>query len=86
MKVVFSSHYQQYTGGQAEVEASGGTVGEVMKDLDHRFPGIRFRIVDEQDRIRRHVNMTVGERRVKKLKERVPGTGTLFILGALSGG
>ncbi len=68
------------------MEASGGTVGEVMKDLDHRFPGIRFRIVDEQDRIRRHVNMTVGERRVKKLKERVPGTGTLFILGALSGG
>ncbi len=86
MKIVLSSHYQQYTGGRAEVEADGKTLRAAMKDLDRQFPGLRFRIFDEQENVRRHVNMTAGGKRVKTLGDKVPAKETLYILGALSGG
>jgi len=56
-----------YTGGQSEVEADGGTLGEVLEHLDGAYPGIRSRIVDEQGAIRRFVNVYVGNDDVRFL-------------------
>ncbi len=59
MKVLIPSPLRSYT-GRAWVEAEGATLGELLADLDRRYPGIRFRMIDEQDRMRRHVRFFVN--------------------------
>ena len=79
-------HVRSYTGGQAQVEAEGGTLGEVMADLERRHPGLRFRVIDEQDRIRTHMNFFVGGLLARDLGHRIRSGEEVFILGALSRG
>lgn len=85
-KVHVSSHVRSYTGGQASVEAEGGTLFAVMADLERRYPGIRFRLVDEQDRIRPHMNFFVGGVLARDLRQPIRPGEEVFILGSLSGG
>jgi len=75
-----------YTGGAATVRAHGATVAELLKDLDRRFPGIRFRVLDEQGALRPHVRVYVGERAVRDPGTAVPRGVEVHVLGALSGG
>lgn len=86
MKVIVPGQLRGYTGGASEVEAEGGTLGEVLWDLDRRYPGFRFRVIDEQDRVRRHILLWVGGEREENLAAPVPPGAELFIVGALSGG
>jgi molybdopterin synthase sulfur carrier subunit len=86
VKVHLSSHVRAYTAGQAVVEAQGSTLAEVMTDLDRRYPGLRFRVVDEQDRTRQHMNFFVGGKSVRDLAHPVTPGQDVHILGALSGG
>jgi len=81
-----SSHLRSYTHGKADVQAEGATLAELMTDLDHRFPGLRFRVVDEQDHIRPHMNFFVQGSLVRDLASPVPAGAEVLILGALSGG
>jgi len=75
-----------YTGGRTEVESEGATLRAVLDDLDRSFPGLRFRVVDEQDRIRPHIRMWIGGVPARRLDERVPRGSEIHVLGALSGG
>lgn len=75
-----------YTGGVPVVAAHGATIGELMDDLDRQFPGIAFRIMDEQGRVRRHMNVFVGENSVRERSSPVPDGCEVFVVGALSGG
>ena len=75
-----------YTGGRDVVDVEGATVGEVMDDLDRRFPGIAFRIIDEQGRVRRHMHVYVGQDAAADRATPVPHGTEIFIVGALSGG
>lgn len=75
-----------YTGGASSVRARGGTLGEVLDDLDRRYPGIRFRVVDEQDRLRRHVRCFVNAADARDVGMRVDDGDEIYIVGALSGG
>ena len=59
MKVLIPSALRSYT-ERAETEASGATLAALLADLDGQYTGIRFRIVDEQDRIRRHIRIFVN--------------------------
>jgi sulfur-carrier protein len=86
MKVVVGSQLRGYTAGRDEVDADGATLAEVLADLDRRFPGIRFRIIDEQDRVRRHIALFVGSERTEDLAAKLAPGAELHILGALSGG
>jgi len=86
MKVVVPSQLRGYTGGAKEVDAAGGTLGEVLADLDRQFPGFRFRVIDEQDRVRRHILIFVGGERCESVAAAVPDGAEVFIAGALSGG
>ncbi len=52
------------TPSSSEVEASGATLAAVLADLDRRYPGIRFRMIDEQDRMRRHMRFFVNGEQV----------------------
>ena len=85
-KVVVPSQLHGYTAGKSEVEARGSTVSEVLADLDRQFPGFRFRVIDEQDRVRRHVIIFVGQEREENLAAKIPPGADVQIVGALSGG
>ena len=60
MKVYIPSALRSYTGQKDEVEADGATLDEVLSELDRRYPGFRFRIIDEQNAIRPHIKIFVN--------------------------
>ena len=84
--VRIGSPLRSYTNGASSVGASGATVAEVLADLEGRFPGIRFRMIDEQDRIRRHIRVFVNDREAATLAEPVAGGDQVHLICALSGG
>ena len=86
MRVNLSSHFRSYTALAPTVEARGSTLGEVLLDLDRQFPGLRFRLIDEQDRVRRHVKVFVNLDVVEELATPVHAADEVHLLGALSGG
>ena len=86
MKVVIPSQLRGYTGGAKEVDAAGATVADVLADLDRQFPGFRFRVIDEQDRVRQHILIFVGGERCEDVRDQIREGAEMFIAGALSGG
>jgi sulfur-carrier protein len=86
IRVAIPSQLIAYTDGATRVEAAGATVGHVLDDLDRRFPGLKFRVIDEQDRIRRHMRIFVGQDEARTVTVPVGDGGELLIFGALSGG
>jgi molybdopterin converting factor small subunit len=85
MRVLIPSALYSYTRART-VDAAGATLGDVLADLDRRFPGLRFRVIDEQDRVRRHIRIFVDGDQVFDLSHPVHGTATIAIVLALSGG
>ena len=85
MQVLIPSALRSYTGA-SRVQASGATLGEVLADLDCQFPGLRFRMVDEQDRIRPHMRVFVDGRAVHELAQPLRPGVDVNIVQALSGG
>jgi molybdopterin converting factor small subunit len=85
MRIAIASALRSYTGNREHVTASGATVDELLRSLDASFPGIRFRIVDEQGRIRVHIRIFVN-RELATLSQRVGEGDDVQILCALSGG
>ena len=81
-----ASPLRSYTDGRAIVEAQGATVREALDDLDQRYPGMRFRMIDEQDRIRPHIRLYVNTDAVEQLDHRIGRGDTLHLICALSGG
>ncbi len=75
-----------YTKRQQKVEAEGSTLAELIEDLDRQYRGIRFRIVDEQDRLRPHVKCFVNREQAKCLDLPLAATDEVHICQALSGG
>ena len=86
IRVAIPSQLRSYTGGKSEVAAEGETVAAVLADLDRRFPGIRFRVVDEQDRIRQHMRIFVNQDRAHDLAPGLRDGDEVMIFGALTGG
>ena len=85
MRVTIPSPLISYT-GRREVAAAGASLAEVLLDLDRQFPGIRFRMIDEQDRIRTHMRVFLGGQELRELDAPLDAGSTLHIVQALSGG
>ena len=85
MKVLIPSSLLSYT-ERTRVEAGGATVADVLAALDAKFPGIRFRMIDEQERIRLHIRLFVNGEQVRDLAEPLDPKDELIIVQALSGG
>ncbi|WP_293367051.1 MoaD/ThiS family protein [Phenylobacterium sp.] len=85
-RVMIPSQLTAYTAGATRVEASGATVGAVLADLDRRYPGLRFRVIDEQDRVRKHMRLFVGQAETRSVAQALGPGDELLIFGALSGG
>ncbi len=80
------SPLRSYTHGAQSVSAHGGSVEEVLADLEQRFPGMRFRMIDEQGRIRQHIRIFVNTTGVNELGTKVEQSDVVHLICALSGG
>jgi molybdopterin converting factor small subunit len=86
VKVILPSPLAEYTCGAREVEAHGGTIAQLLEDLDRRYPGIRFRVVDEQDAIRPHIKIFVNRAQARRLEAPLGPADEVLVVAALSGG
>jgi molybdopterin synthase sulfur carrier subunit len=86
VKVRIPDPLRSYTEQQKVVDADGTTVAELLVDLDRRYPGIRFRMVDEQSRIRKHMKVFVNDESVRDLDTAITDRDEITIMQALSGG
>jgi sulfur-carrier protein len=86
MRVLIPGPLRDYTANAASVSAEGQTLGVLLTDLDRRFPGLRFRIIDEQGRIRRHIKFFVDGVQAQNLDPSLDSAVEVMIVCALSGG
>jgi molybdopterin synthase sulfur carrier subunit len=77
---------RSYTGERATVQAQGVTLNAVLHDLERQFPGMRFRVIDEADRVRPHIKLFVGHDATDDLGHPLGEVGEVHIVCALSGG
>lgn len=86
MRVRIPTPLRSYTAQAPAVEADGATVDELLHHLDAQFPGIRFRMVDEQGRLRTHMKVFVGNDLTRDLSTALDGVAEVTLMQALSGG
>lgn len=84
--VRIASPLRSYTAGVATVSLGGRTLAEVLEHLEQRCPGIRFRMIDEHDRIRPHMRLFVNNDEARELTAAVRDGDTVHVICALSGG
>ena len=84
-KVLIPGPLLSYT-KQRQVAAVGATLGALLLDLDRQYPGIRFRMVDEQDHVRPHMRIFINGAQVMDLARPLSADDTVHIVQALSGG
>jgi len=85
VRVLIASPLRSYTGAD-EVEAAGDSLGALLDDLERRFAGIRFRMIDEQDKARKHIRFFLNGEAVFELAQPVRPGDEVCIVQALSGG
>lgn len=85
MKVLIPSSLLSYTKAP-KVEANGATLLELLADLDRHYPGLKFRVVDEQGQMRGHMRFFVNNEQVFDLAHALRPTDEVYLLQALSGG
>lgn len=86
MRVFIPAPLRSYTADAAAVSAIGITLGELAMDLDRKYPGIRFRVIDEQGQIRPHIKFFVNRVQKRSLGEVLSESDEVMIVCALSGG
>jgi molybdopterin converting factor small subunit len=85
-KVRVASPLRSYTRDAAEVHGRGGSLRDVLAQLDRDYPGMRFRMIDEQDAIRPHIRLFVNTDEALTIDTPVRDGDTVHLICALSGG
>jgi sulfur-carrier protein len=86
MRVRIPSQLHSYTDGRAELDGTGRTIAELLDALNSAYPGIRFRIIDEQDRIRPHIRFFVNRELIRAIAHPIGADDEVQIICAISGG
>jgi molybdopterin converting factor small subunit len=86
VKVVLPTPLAEYTAHAREVDATGTTLAEIFADLDRRYPGLRFRVIDEQDAIRPHIKIFVNRMQASSIGAHLTPDDEVLVVAALSGG
>lgn len=86
MKIVLPTPLAEYTAHRREVEARGSTLDEAFADLDRQYPGLRFRVIDEQGAIRPHIKMFVNRLQASSIAAPLAPSDEVLVVAALSGG
>ncbi len=87
--VVIPSALRTLTAQQAQVEAAGDNVGEVLHSLTQRFPHLQRHLFNEQGKLRNFVNVFVGDEDVRHLQNEataVRENDVISIVPAVAGG
>jgi molybdopterin converting factor small subunit len=85
VKVLIPTPLRSYT-GEREVEAHGATLAALLADLDSLYPGLRFRMIDEQNRIRPHMRVFINGEQSFDMARELRAEDSVQIVQALSGG
>ena len=85
MKVLIPGALRSYT-REAQVEAVGDTLDALFADLDRSYPGLRFRVVDEQNQLRPNMRIFVNGMGVRELRHALHPDDVVALVLALSGG
>ena len=85
MDVLIPTPLLSYT-KESHVEANGATLMELLADLDRQYPGLRFRVIDEQNKMRPHMRFFVNGEQVFDIKQPLRPTDAVTLVQALSGG
>jgi sulfur-carrier protein len=88
-QIKIPTQLRSLTGDVPEVEAQGGTVSEIVDDLEARYPGLKERLMDDSGKLRRFVNIYVNDEDVRFLDgigTEVPEGAKLSIIPAVAGG
>ena len=89
MRVKVPTILRTHTEGQGQVSGEGGTLREILDDLEARFPGIRARMVTDEGTLHRFVNVYVNDEDVRftgALDTQVKDGDSVTILPAVAGG
>jgi molybdopterin synthase sulfur carrier subunit len=86
MRVLIPTPLRSYTANVAWVEAQGANLDALVNDLDRQYPGIRFRMINEQGQMRLHVRFFLNAVAVHDMALPLAPTDELCIVQALSGG
>ena len=85
MKVLIPGALRSYT-RESHVDAQGETLQELFADLDRRYPGLRFRVVDEQGLLRANMRIFVNGLGVRDMQHALAPQDDVAVVLALSGG
>jgi molybdopterin converting factor small subunit len=85
MKVLIPAALQSYT-HESPIEAVGHTLDELFDDLERRYPGLRFRVVDERKLLRPNLRIFVNGIGVRELGHVLQPDDFVAVVLALSGG
>lgn len=86
MTVYIPTALRSYTGRKPLLELSGRTLAELLDVIEQHHPGLRFRVIDEQDGIRDHIKLFVNSEQVLSLQTELRPQDEIHIICALSGG
>jgi molybdopterin synthase sulfur carrier subunit len=62
------SSLRRYTAGQSKAQVSGGTINDIIEDLERQYPGVKSRLCDDAGQIKRHVNVFVNDEEIRALQ------------------
>jgi molybdopterin synthase sulfur carrier subunit len=90
MTTVFvPSSLRRYTAGQSKAQVSGGTINEIIDDLEQQYPGVKSRLCDDSGQIKRYVNVFVNDEEIRALQgadTAVSDRDEVSIVPAMAGG
>ncbi len=87
--VFIPSPLRRYTAGQSKVQVSGGTISELIENLERQYPGVKSRLCDESGQINRYVNVFVNDEEIRALQganTRLVDKDEITIVPAMAGG
>jgi len=83
------SPLRRYTNGQSKAQANGGTVTEIIENLESQYPGVKTRLCDDSGQIKRYVNVFVNDKEIRTLQGAdtpVTDADEVSIVPAMAGG
>lgn len=87
MIVYFPSPFRSYTGGQSKINIKAGdysSVNELINELDRRYPGMRFGIINEQNKIRSHIKLFINYSPAESLNSPIDFSDEIHIITVLT--
>lgn len=87
--IFIPSSLRRYTAGQSKAQVSGGTINEVIEDLERQYPGVKSRLCDDSGQIKRYVNVFVNDEEIRALQgsdTSVSDKDEISIVPAMAGG